>query len=77
MKKVSSKVKKIKPVKAKKLSAIRRNPDIFWKGAGLGFFAGFAVGAAIVAVIDYYDEKHSEIRRIEKASDENYYYTTD
>ncbi len=77
MKKVSGKMKKIKPVKVKKISAIRRCPDSFWKGAGLGFVVGFAVGAAIVAVIDYCDEKHSEIRRIEKASDENYYYTTD
>lgn len=77
MKKVSDKAKKTKPVKVKKISAVRRCPNVFWKGAGAGFVVGFAFGAAIVAVIDYYDEKHSEISRIKKASDENYYYTTE
>ncbi len=74
MKKVSA--KKVKPVKVKKLS-IKKCPKSFWAGTGVGFVAGFAVGALIVAVIDYYDEKHSEMSRIEKASNENYYYTTD
>lgn len=72
MKKV--KAKKVKPVKVKKTS-VRKNP-VFWKGAGFGFVAGFVVGSAIVAVIDYYDQKHSEMSRIEKASNENYYYNT-
>jgi len=79
MKKTSAKPVKVKPsrkVKAKKFSCPKCKKN-FNRGMGLGIVIGFATGSAIVAVIDYFDEKHNEMRRIEKGSNADYYYTTD
>lgn len=79
MKKNSVKPVKVKPVK-KARTAKNTCPKCkkkFRKGIGLGFLLGFTMGSAIVAVIDYIDDKHKEMSRIEKGSDADYYYTTE
>lgn len=63
--------------KAKPVKKSTDSRDIFSRGMSIGFVLGFAAGAAIVAVIDYLDAKHQEMRRIEKGSDADYYYTTE
>ncbi|HBB72286.1 MAG TPA: hypothetical protein DCZ71_06735 [Ruminococcus sp.] len=45
--------------------------------AGIGFAAGFIMGAAVVAIIDYRDEKLRALKKLERDTDENYYYSTD
>ena len=42
-----------------------------------GFAAGFVLGASIVAIIDYRDEKREQLKRLRRDTDENYYYSTD
>ena len=69
-------VKKTKVVKSKK-NTCPKCADKFSKGMFIGFLSGFATGSVIVAVYDYFDEKHNEISRIKKGSDADYYYTTD
>ncbi len=44
-------------------------------GVCAGFALGFLVGASIVAIIDYYDDKKEQLRRIKRDSDENYIYS--
>lgn len=78
MKENSVKPAKVKSVKksGNKKNICPKCQDNFTRGMGIGFILGFAAGAAIVAVIDYLDDKHKESIRIEKGSDANYYYTT-
>ncbi|MCM1507136.1 MAG: hypothetical protein NC177_08395 [Ruminococcus flavefaciens] len=78
MKKNSVKPVKVKPVKKSKSAknTCKKCHVNFNKGLGMGFVLGFATGAAIVAVVDYLDEKHNEMRRIEKGSNADYYYNT-
>lgn len=40
-----------------------------------GFTMGFLLGAAIVAIVDYHDERVKKIKRINRDSDENYIYS--
>lgn len=77
MKKTSVKPVKVKPVKKakKQKNTCLKCHDNFTKGMGIGFVLGFAAGSAIVAVIDYLDDKHKESIRIEKGSNADYYYT--
>lgn len=46
------------------------------ENSALGIFAGFAMGfilgASIVALIDYYDNKKEKLSRIANGADENY-----
>ncbi len=44
-------------------------------GMFAGFTMGFLLGAAIVAIIDYHDERNKKIKRIKRDSDENYIYS--
>lgn len=44
-------------------------------GVCAGFVVGFLMGAALVAVIDYYDNKKTQLKRIKRDSDENYIYS--
>lgn len=44
-------------------------------GICVGFAVGFLMGAAVVAVIDYYDNKKINLKRIKRDSDENYIYS--
>lgn len=44
-------------------------------GVCAGFALGFLVGASIVAIIDYYDDKKEQLKRIKRDSDENYIYS--
>lgn len=44
-------------------------------GVCAGFAVGFLVGATLVAVIDYYDNKKAQLKRIKRDSDENYIYS--
>lgn len=37
-----------------------------------GFAVGFVVGASVMAVLDYYDNKKKQLRRIQNGTDENY-----
>ena len=37
-----------------------------------GFAVGFVVGASVMAIIDYYDNKKTQLRRIQSGTDENY-----
>lgn len=60
-----------------KFSDDTRSMGSFLFGAGAGLTVGFVIGAAIVAVIDYRDEKLERFRRIRRDSDENYYYSVD
>ncbi|MBD5159940.1 MAG: hypothetical protein HDT23_06855 [Ruminococcus sp.] len=68
-------VKKIKVTKSKKNTCLKC-PENFNKGMFIGFLLGFSAGAVIVAVYDYFDEKHSKISRIKRGSDADYYYNT-
>jgi len=49
----------------------------FWTNVCAGFISGLIVGGAIVAVLDYLEARDSEKRLIEKAVDENYYFTAE
>ena len=69
-------VKKTKTVKSKK-NTCPKCTESFSKGFFAGCLLGFAAGAAIVAVYDYFDEKHNEMSRIKRGSDADYYYTTE
>ncbi|MDE6789530.1 MAG: hypothetical protein K2J47_09460 [Ruminococcus sp.] len=44
-------------------------------GVCAGFAIGFLLGASVVAVIDYYDNKKAQLKRIKRDSDENYIYS--
>lgn len=71
----------VKPVKKTKVSKPKKNTcpkcsDNFNRGLFMGFLLGFTAGAGIVAVYDYFDEKHNEVSRIKKGSDADYYYNT-
>ncbi len=44
-------------------------------GVCVGFAIGFLLGASVVAVIDYYDNKKAQLKRIKRDSDENYIYS--
>lgn len=44
-------------------------------GVCVGFAAGFLFGAAVMAVIDHYDNKKAKLKRIRRDSDENYIYS--
>lgn len=82
MKKTSVKPAKVKKaelpkkVKSKKITCPQCNNNLS-RGLNIGFLMGFATGAMIVAVIDYLDDKRKEMRRIEKGSDADYYYTVE
>lgn len=78
MKENTVKSVKVKPAKksGSKKNICPKCQDNFTKGMGIGFVLGFAAGSAIVAVIDYLDDKHKESIRIEKGSNADYYYTT-
>ncbi|MDE5860753.1 MAG: hypothetical protein K2J36_10805 [Ruminococcus sp.] len=68
----------VKPVKKTKVAKSKKNtcPENFNKGMFIGFLLGFSAGAVIVAVYDYFDEKHNKISRIKRGSDADYYYNT-
>ncbi|MDE6833966.1 MAG: hypothetical protein K2J39_06970 [Ruminococcus sp.] len=71
----------VKPAKKDKVAKRKTNtcpkcPENFNKGFFIGCLLGFSAGAAIVAVYDYFDEKHKEISRIKRGSDADYYYNT-
>lgn len=71
----------VKPVKKTKVSKEKKNSCSacsvnFSKGLFMGFILGFVAGAGIVAVYDYFEEKHNEVSRIKKGSDADYYYNT-
>ena len=82
MKKTSVKPAKVKKaelpkkVETKKITCPKCNNN-FNRGLNIGFLMGFATGAMIVAVIDYLDDKRKEMRRIEKGSNADYYYTVE
>ena len=82
MKKTSVKPAKVKKselskkVEPKKITCPKCNNN-FSRGLNIGFLMGFATGAMIVAVIDYLDDKRKEMRRIEKGSNADYYYTVE
>lgn len=42
---------------------------------GAGFVFGFISGAAIVAILDYRDEKISRLYKLRRDTDENYIYS--
>lgn len=44
-------------------------------GAGAGFTIGFIVGAALVAILDYRDEKAERSYKLRRDTDENYIYS--
>ncbi|MCM1133071.1 MAG: hypothetical protein NC340_06330 [Ruminococcus flavefaciens] len=44
-------------------------------GICAGFAIGFLLGASVMAVIDYYDNKKAQLKRIKRDSDENYIYS--
>ncbi|MDE6035559.1 MAG: hypothetical protein K2G36_06575 [Ruminococcus sp.] len=67
----------VKKVGKSKKNNCPKCADNFSKGMFIGFLLGFATGSAIVAVYDYFDEKHNEISRIKRGSDADYYYTTE
>lgn len=73
---------KVTPAKKAKSAKPKKNTcpkcaENFNKGFFAGCLLGFAAGAAIVAVYDYFDEKHNEASRIRRGSDADYYYTTE
>ncbi len=77
MKKTSVKPTKNKSVKKNSSKKTQSKHNNIKKSLNASFFIGFAMGAMIVAVVDYLDDKHKEMRRIEKGSDADYYYTTE
>lgn len=44
-------------------------------GICVGFAVGFLCGAAIMAVIDHYDNKKNKQKKLKRDSDENYIYS--
>jgi hypothetical protein len=44
-------------------------------GAGAAFSLGFIVGAALVAILDYRDEKITRSYKLRRDTDENYIYS--
>lgn len=44
-------------------------------GVCAGFAVGFILGASLVAIIDYYDNKKTQLKKIKRDSDENYIYS--
>ena len=44
-------------------------------GAGAGFAVGFIVGSALVAILDYRDEKIARSYKLRHDTDENYIYS--
>lgn len=44
-------------------------------GICIGFTVGFLCGAAIMAVIDHYDNKKNKQKKLRRDSDENYIYS--
>lgn len=44
-------------------------------GVCAGFAVGFILGASLVAIVDYYDNKKTQLKRIQRDSDENYIYS--
>ncbi len=44
-------------------------------GVCVGFAVGFLFGAALMAVIDHYDNKKTQLKKIKRDSDENYIYS--
>ncbi len=44
-------------------------------GICVGFAIGFICGAAIMAVIDHYDNKKNKQKKLRRDSDENYIYS--
>ena len=44
-------------------------------GVGAGFVFGFISGAAIVAILDYRDEKIAHLYKLRHDTDENYIYS--
>lgn len=44
-------------------------------GVCAGFAVGFILGASLVAIIDYYDNKKVQLKKIKRDSDENYIYS--
>lgn len=44
-------------------------------GVCAGFALGFILGAAVVAIIDYRDDKKEQLKRLKRDSDENYIYS--
>lgn len=44
-------------------------------GICVGFTVGFLCGAAIMAVIDHYDNKKNQLKKLKRDSDENYIYS--
>ena len=47
----------------------------FLLGTGAGFAVGFIVGAALVAILDYRDEKIARSYKLSRDTDENYIYS--
>lgn len=47
----------------------------FFIGAGAGFALGFIVGAAVIAILDYRDEKLNRLNKLRRDTDENYIYS--
>ena len=45
--------------------------------AAASFACGFILGAAIVAILDYRDEKIKSQKKLRRDLDENYYYSAE
>ena len=52
-----------------------KSADRFTLGICVGFAVGFVVGASLVAIIDHYDNKKNQLKKIRRDSDENYIYS--
>lgn len=47
----------------------------FFLSAGTAFAIGFITGAAVVAILDYRDDKKDRLYKLRRDTDENYIYS--